>query len=52
MQKTRVQFLGWEDPPGERNGNELQYSLPGELMGRASWWAAAHGVSQELGTAE
>ena len=26
MQETRVQSLGWEDSPGERNGYPLQYS--------------------------
>ena len=26
MQKSRDQSLGWEDPPGEGNGNPLQYS--------------------------
>ena len=26
MQKTQVQSLGQEDPPGEGNGNPLQYS--------------------------
>ena len=26
MQETQVQSLGQEDPPGEGNGNQLQYS--------------------------
>ena len=26
MQKTQVQSLGQEDPPGEGNGNSFQYS--------------------------
>ena len=26
MQETLVQFLGWEDPPGEGKGYPLQYS--------------------------
>ena len=26
MHETWVQSLGWEDPPGEENGNPLQYS--------------------------
>ena len=26
MRETRVRFLGREDPPGEGNGNPLQYS--------------------------
>ena len=32
--------------PGERNDNPLQYSLPGELMGRGSWQATVHGVTR------
>ena len=26
MQEMQIQSLGWEDPPGEGNGNPLQYS--------------------------
>ena len=26
MQESGVRFLGWEDPPGEGNGNPLQCS--------------------------
>ena len=26
MRETWVRFLGWEDSPGEGNGNPLQYS--------------------------
>ena len=26
MRETWVQSLGWEDPPGEEEGNQLQYS--------------------------
>ena len=26
MRETWVQSLGWEDSPGEQNGNPLQYS--------------------------
>ena len=43
MQETQVQFLGWEDPPGEGNGSPLWYSFPGEfhwqrsLAGYSPW---------------
>ena len=37
MQETQVQSLGWEDPPGERNGNPssiLAWEIPrAEEMG-------------------
>ena len=36
MQETQVQFLGWEDPPGEGNGNPLRYSFPGEFHRQTS----------------
>ena len=31
-------------PPGERNGNPLQYSCLGNPMDREAWWATVHGV--------
>ena len=31
---------------GERNGNPLQYSCLGNLMGRGAWWTTAHGVTK------
>jgi len=34
--------------PGERNGNQLQYSCLGNPMDRGSWRATVHGVSVEL----
>ena len=34
-------------PPGEGNGNSLQYSCLGNLMGRGAWWATVHGVAKE-----
>ena len=34
MQETRVRSLGWEDSPGEGNGNPLQYSCLENLMDR------------------
>ena len=33
-------------PPGEGNGNPLQYSYLGNHMDREAWWATVHGVSQ------
>ena len=44
MQETRVCFLGWEDPPGEGNGNPLQYSCLENSMDRGTWWATVHGI--------
>ena len=32
MQETWIQSLGWEDPPGEGNGNPLQYSCLENFM--------------------
>ena len=39
--------LGWEDAPGEGNGNPLQYSCPGNPMDRGAWWATVHGLTKE-----
>ena len=46
VQETRVQSLGWEDPPGERNGNPLQHSCLENSMDRGAWWATVHGVAK------
>ena len=46
MQKTCVQFLGWEDPPGEGNGNPLQYSQLENPMDRGAWKATDYGVTE------
>ena len=40
MQETWVQPLGWEDSPGEGNGNPLQYSCLENPMNTEAWWAA------------
>ena len=33
-------------PPGEGNGNPLQYSCLENPMGRGAWWATVHGVAE------
>ena len=33
-------------PPGEGNGNPLQYSCLGNHMDRGAWWATVHGVTK------
>ena len=37
MQETRVLSLGQEDPLGERNGTQLQYSCLENPMNRGAW---------------
>ena len=44
VQETWVRFLGWEDSPGERHGNPLQYSCLENPMDRGSWQATVHGI--------
>ena len=46
MQKTPVQSLDWEDPPGEGNGNPLQYSCLENPMDRGVWQAIVRGVTR------
>ena len=46
MQETAVGSLGQEDPPGEGNGNPLQYSCLENSMKRGAWQATVHGVVQ------
>ena len=33
-------------PPGEGNGNALQYSCLENPMDRGAWWATVHGVTK------
>ena len=46
MQQTKFQSLGQEDPPGEGNGNPLQYSCLEELIDREAWRATVHEVAK------
>ena len=46
MKETQVRFLGPEDPPGEGNGNPLQYSCLENPMDRGAWYATVHGVTR------
>ena len=36
-------FSGWEDSPGEGNGNPLQYSCLENPMDRGAWPTPVHG---------
>ena len=42
----QVQSLGREDPPGEGNGNPLQYSCLENSIDRGALWAIVHGVRE------
>ena len=37
MRETWVRSLGWEDSPGEGNGNPLQYSCLENSMDGGAW---------------
>ena len=54
MHEMSVRSLGWEDPPpGEGNGNPLQYSCQGNPIDRGVWRATVHGsqiVGHDLAT--
>ena len=43
-QETRVRSLGWEDSPGEGNGNTLQYSCLENALDRGAWQAIVYGI--------
>ena len=47
-----VRSLGQEDPPGEGNGNPLQYSCLENPTDRGAWQATVHGVPKELDMTE
>ena len=46
MRETWVQSLGWEDFPGEANGNPFQYSFLENPMEGGAWQATVHGVTK------
>ena len=46
MRETQVGFLGWEDLPGEGNGNPLWYSCLENPMDGGAWQATVHGVAK------
>ena len=41
-----VPSLGWEDSPGEGNGNPLQYSCLENPMDRGAWRATVNGITK------
>ena len=45
-QETWVRSLVWEDPPGEGNGNPLQYSCVENPMDREACQATVHRVTK------
>ena len=47
-QCKRHRFDPWvgKDPPGEGNGNPLQYSYLGNPMDRGAWQTTVHGVAK------
>ena len=47
VQESWVQSLSQEDPPGEGNGNPLQYSRLEKSMDRGAWWATPRGVAEK-----
>ena len=46
MLETQVQFLGWEDSPGEGNGNPLQYSFLENPKDRGARQATVYRVAK------
>ena len=46
VQETQVQSLGWGRPPGEGNGNPLQYSCLENATDRGVWQTTVHGVAK------
>ena len=45
-QEIWFQFLGWEDFPGEGNGNPLHNTCLGNPMDSGTWPATVHGVAR------
>ena len=46
MRETRLRSPGQNDPPGEGNGNPLQYSCLENSMDGGAWWAIVHRVAK------
>ena len=46
MRETRVRSPGLGRPPGEGNGNPLQYSCLENPTGGGAWWATVHGATK------
>ena len=46
MWEIRVQSLGWEDSPGEGNGNPLQHFCLENSMDRGAWWLQSMGMQR------
>ena len=46
IKERQVQSLGWENYPGEGNGNPLQYSCLESPMDRGAWRAIVHRVTK------
>ena len=44
--RTLGPIPGWGKPPGEGNGNLLQYSYLGNPMDRGTWQATVHGIAK------
>ena len=47
MWETWVQSLGWEDSPGDGNGNPFQYSWPEKFHGQRSLAGCSPWVRKE-----
>ena len=45
-QEMQVGSLGWEDSPGEENGNSFQDFCPENSMGKRAWQAIVHRVTK------
>ena len=46
MWETQVLSLGWEEFPGEGNGNAFQYSCLENSVEREAWQATFNGVTK------
>jgi len=46
--ETQVLSLGWEDSPGEGNGNPFQYPCLENYMDEGVWQSTVHGVEKSL----